>query len=88
MGLSSVFNKLLTNQTIFDGEGNLYIRTKKLDKLYGEAFVNVRKRIIISIYELSVVLCWEGEAKDSERKSYCRNPLYFRREFLNGLTHF
>ncbi|XP_031103637.1 activator of 90 kDa heat shock protein ATPase homolog [Ipomoea triloba] len=68
----SFFNKLLADQTILDGEGNLFIRTKKLDKFDGEAYVNVRKGKIIPGYELSVVLSWEGEAKDSDGKSLAK----------------
>ncbi|XP_009604993.1 uncharacterized protein LOC107784939 [Nicotiana tabacum] len=63
------FNKLLSNQTLLNGEGNLYIRTKKLEKLEGEAYVNIRKGKIIPGYELSLVLSWEGEAKDTDGTS-------------------
>ncbi|XP_031115634.1 activator of 90 kDa heat shock protein ATPase homolog isoform X1 [Ipomoea triloba] len=62
------FTNLLTNQTLIDGEANLCIRTKKLDKLEGEAYVNVRKGKIIPGYELNLVLSWEGEAKDADGK--------------------
>ncbi|VFQ74118.1 unnamed protein product [Cuscuta campestris] len=68
----SFFNKLLSNQTVLNGEGNIYIRIKKLDKLEGEAYVNVRKGKIIPGYELNLVLSWEGEAKDSEGKSMAK----------------
>lgn len=68
----SFFNKLLANQTILNGEGNIYIRVKKVDKLEGEAYVNVRKGKIIPGYELNLVLSWEGEAKDSEGKSLAK----------------
>ncbi|RAL51779.1 unnamed protein product [Cuscuta campestris] len=68
----SFFNKLLSNQTVLNGEGNICIRIKKLDKLEGEAYVNVRKGKIIPGYELSLVLSWEGEAKDSEGKSLAK----------------
>ncbi|CAH9138454.1 unnamed protein product [Cuscuta epithymum] len=68
----SFFNKLFSNQTILNGEGSLYIRIKKVDKLDGEAYVNVRKGKIIPGYELNLVLSWEGEAKDSEGKSLAK----------------
>ncbi|CAI9779428.1 unnamed protein product [Fraxinus pennsylvanica] len=60
---------LLCNKSILDGEGILYIRTKELTKLEGEAYVNVRKGKIIPGYELHLVLSYEAEAKDSERNS-------------------
>ncbi|KAI4348795.1 hypothetical protein L6164_009473 [Bauhinia variegata] len=63
------FNNLLSNLTVLDGEGNLHIWTKKVEKVDGEAYVNVRKGKIIPGYEISVTVAWEGEAKDSEGKS-------------------
>ncbi|GLT38625.1 hypothetical protein SLA2020_128600 [Shorea laevis] len=63
------FEKSLSNLTILDGEGNLHIKTKNVDKVDGEAYVNVRKGKIIPGYEISVVLSWEGEAKDAEGQS-------------------
>lgn len=60
---------LLCNKSILDGEGNIYIRTKELTKLEGEAYVNVRKGKIIPGYELHLVLSYEAEAKDSEGNS-------------------
>ncbi|KAJ8534279.1 hypothetical protein K7X08_007603 [Anisodus acutangulus] len=56
---------LLSNKPLIDGEGNLKIRTKKLEKLEGEAYVNIRKGKIIPGYELNLILSWEGEVKDS-----------------------
>ncbi|KAK4378062.1 hypothetical protein RND71_004358 [Anisodus tanguticus] len=56
---------LLSNKSLIDGEGNLKIRTKKLEKLEGEAYVNIRKGKIIPGYELNLILSWEGEVKDS-----------------------
>ncbi|KAK1427140.1 hypothetical protein QVD17_15823 [Tagetes erecta] len=61
--------KLLENQTILAGEGNLFIKTKKVEKVEGEAYVNVRKGKIIPGYELNVNISWEGEAKDADGKS-------------------
>uniref|UniRef100_A0A2P2M796 Uncharacterized protein MANES_09G037400 n=1 Tax=Rhizophora mucronata TaxID=61149 RepID=A0A2P2M796_RHIMU len=61
--------KLLSDLSVLDGEGNLFVKTKKLDKLDGEAYVNIRKGKIIPGYELSLGLSWEGEAKDSDGKS-------------------
>lgn len=63
------FEKALAGKTLLNGEGNLYIRIKKVEKLEGEAYVNVRKGKIIPGYELNLVVSWEGEAKDSEGKT-------------------
>lgn len=65
----NLLSKLLSNLSILDGEGNLFIKTKKLEKADGEAYVNVRKGKIIPGYELNVTVSWEGEAKDSDGKS-------------------
>lgn len=65
----NLFSKHLSNLTILDGEGNLHIKTKKVEKVEGEAYVNVRKGKIIPGYEISLTLSWEGEAKDSEGTS-------------------
>ncbi|KAJ9181203.1 hypothetical protein P3X46_009357 [Hevea brasiliensis] len=65
----NLLSKLLSNLVILDGEGNLFIKIKKLEKVDGEAYVNVRKGKIIPGYELNVSLSWEGEAKDSDGKS-------------------
>lgn len=53
---------LLAGLTILNGEGGLVIRTKTLEKLEGEAYVNIRKGKVIPGYELSLSLSWEGEA--------------------------
>ena len=37
------FNKLLADLTVLDGEGDLFIKTKKVDKVDGKAYVNTRK---------------------------------------------
>ncbi|KDP24654.1 hypothetical protein JCGZ_25570 [Jatropha curcas] len=65
----NLLSKLLSGISILDGEGNLFIKTKKLEKVDGEAYVNIRRGKIIPGYELSVMLSWEGEAKDSDGKS-------------------
>ncbi|CAI0402757.1 unnamed protein product [Linum tenue] len=65
----NLLSKLLANLTLLDGEGNLFIRTKNIEKVEGEAYVNIRKGKIIPGYELSVALSWEGEAKDADGKS-------------------
>ncbi|KAJ9695563.1 hypothetical protein PVL29_010845 [Vitis rotundifolia] len=65
----ALLSKLLSGLTILDGEGNLYIKTKTLEKLEGEAYVNVRKGKIIPGYEISLTLSWEGEVKDPDGKS-------------------
>ncbi|XP_072983865.1 uncharacterized protein [Typha latifolia] len=61
----SLLSSLLSNLTLLDGEGDLVIRTKTLDKLDGEAYVNVRKGKVIPGYELSLSLSWEAEVRDS-----------------------
>ncbi|XP_043692537.1 activator of 90 kDa heat shock protein ATPase homolog [Telopea speciosissima] len=65
----NLLSKLLSDLTIVDGEGNLYIKTKEVDKVEGEAFINIRKGKIIPGYEISVSLSWEGEARDADGKS-------------------
>ncbi|KAK9290392.1 hypothetical protein L1049_008561 [Liquidambar formosana] len=65
----NLLTKLLSDLPILDGEGNLYVKTKKVDKVDGEAYVNVRKGKVIPGYEISVSISWEGEAKDAEGKS-------------------
>ncbi|KAK4782697.1 hypothetical protein SAY86_007071 [Trapa natans] len=65
----NLFSNLLSGLTILDGEGNLFIKTKKVDKVEGEAYVNIRKGKIIPGYEISVSISWEGEARDSDGKS-------------------
>ncbi|KAM3288810.1 activator of 90 kDa heat shock protein ATPase isoform X1 [Capsicum chacoense] len=62
----SFLTNLLANKIVIDGEGNIKIRTKNLEKLEGEAYVNIRKGKIIPGYELNLVLSWEGEVKGDE----------------------
>lgn len=62
----NLLNGLLSDLTILDGEGNLSVKTKKIEKVEGEAYVNVRKGKIIPGYELNVTVSWEGEAKDGD----------------------
>lgn len=64
-----LLTKLLSDLTLLDGEGDLFVRTKTVEKVDGEAYVNIRKGKIIPGYEISVVLSWEGEARDSDGKS-------------------
>ncbi|XP_075474410.1 uncharacterized protein LOC142505345 [Primulina tabacum] len=64
---------LLCNKTILSGEGNLYIKTKDIEKLEGEAYLNVRKGKIIPGYELNLVLSYEAEVKDSDGSSVILN---------------
>lgn len=56
---------LLEDIAIMSGEGNLWIKTTKVEKVDGEAYVNIRKGKIIPGYEISVRVLWEGEAKDA-----------------------
>lgn len=65
----NLLTKLLADKPILKGEGNLFIKTKTLEKVEGEAYVNVRKGKIIPGYEISLNLTWQGEAKDSEGKT-------------------
>ncbi|WVZ92575.1 hypothetical protein U9M48_038626 [Paspalum notatum var. saurae] len=57
---------LLAGLTVLDGEGGLTLRTLALDKLDGEAYVNIRKGKVIPGYELSLTLSWEAEAAGAE----------------------
>ncbi|KAJ7557769.1 hypothetical protein O6H91_04G008900 [Diphasiastrum complanatum] len=61
--------ELLENVKILNGEGGLYITTKNLESVTGEAYVNIRKGKIIPGYEIKVVLNWSGEAKDGSGNS-------------------
>ncbi|KAK1397677.1 Aha1 domain-containing protein [Heracleum sosnowskyi] len=65
----NLLTKLLDNQTVLDGEGGLFIKIVKVEKVEGEAYINVRKGKIIPGYEISLTLSWRGEAKDSDGKS-------------------
>ncbi|XP_047961248.1 activator of 90 kDa heat shock protein ATPase homolog [Salvia hispanica] len=60
---------LLCGKPILSGEGNLHIKINKVEKLDGEAYVNVRKGKIIPGYELNLVVSYEAEAKDADGKS-------------------
>lgn len=66
-------SNLLCDKAILSGEGNLHIKTKKIEKLEGEAYVNVRKGKIIPGYELNLVLSYEAVAKDSDGDSVILN---------------
>ncbi|KAJ7570471.1 hypothetical protein O6H91_01G121200 [Diphasiastrum complanatum] len=61
--------ELLENVQILNGEGGLYIRTKNIESVTGQAYVNIRKGKIIPGYEIKVVLIWSGEAKDETGNS-------------------
>lgn len=67
------FNKALSDRTLLNGEGDLFIKIKKVEKLDGEAYVNVRKGKIIPGYELNLVVSWEGEVKDSDGNSLAKS---------------
>ncbi|XP_059428455.1 uncharacterized protein LOC132162207 [Corylus avellana] len=69
LAVKSQTNVCQTKNTVNYGERGLYIKTKKVDKVEGEAYVNVRKGKIIPGYEISLTLAWEGEAKDADGKS-------------------
>ncbi|KAI0507708.1 hypothetical protein KFK09_013836 [Dendrobium nobile] len=57
----TLLSSLLSDLTILEGDGGIFIRTKTLDKLEGEAYVNVRKGKAIPGYELSFSLSFEAE---------------------------
>lgn len=59
----SLLSSLLSDLPVLQGEGGIFIRTKTLDKLEGEAYVNVRKGKVIPGYELSISLSFEAEAR-------------------------
>ncbi|KNA18076.1 hypothetical protein SOVF_074170 [Spinacia oleracea] len=63
----------LSSLTVLSGEGNLFLKINKLDKLEGEAYVNIRKGKIIPGYELSMTLSWEGEVKDESGNSILKS---------------
>ncbi|KAL2923898.1 Activator of 90 kDa heat shock protein ATPase-like protein 2 [Bienertia sinuspersici] len=69
----SQLSNSLSDLTILSGEGNLFIKTKKIEKFEGEAYVNIRKGKIIPGYELNLVLSWEGEAKDEAGNSLLKS---------------
>ncbi|CAJ1967409.1 unnamed protein product [Sphenostylis stenocarpa] len=48
--------------------GDLSVTVRKVEKLDGEAYVNVRKGKVIPGYEIAVTLAWEGEACGSDGK--------------------
>lgn len=69
----NLLSNLLQDLAILDGEANLFIKTKKLDRLEGEAYVNIRKGKIIPGYELSLSLSWEGEALDADGQTILKS---------------
>lgn len=58
---------------ILTGEGGLFVKTKKVEKVEGEAYVNIRKGKIIPGYELTVSIPWEGEVKDESGNSILKS---------------
>ncbi|KAK2989178.1 hypothetical protein RJ640_029370 [Escallonia rubra] len=65
----TLLTTLLADKPILSGEGNLFIQTTKVEKVEGEAYVNVRKGKIIPGYEISLTLGWAGEAQDAAGNS-------------------
>ncbi|KAJ8448537.1 hypothetical protein Cgig2_012181 [Carnegiea gigantea] len=65
--------KSLSYLPILTGEGGLFIKTKKVEKVEGEAYVNIRKGKIIPGYELTVSIPWEGEVKDESGNSILKS---------------
>ncbi|KAH0904840.1 hypothetical protein HID58_044343 [Brassica napus] len=72
------FNNQFSDAVILSGESNLFLKINKVEKLEGEAYVNVRKGKIIPGYELNVSLSWQGEAKDSEGRRSRRRKGWWR----------
>ncbi|KAM0952861.1 putative activator of Hsp90 ATPase 1, START-like domain superfamily, activator of Hsp90 ATPase, Aha1 [Dioscorea sansibarensis] len=58
----ALLSSLLSDLPILSGEGGLTIKTKTLDRLDGEAYVNIRKGKVIPGYELSLTLSFDAEA--------------------------
>ncbi|KAH7656164.1 Activator of hsp90 atpase-like 1-like protein [Dioscorea alata] len=58
----SLLSSLLSGLPILSGEGGLTIKTRTLDRLDGEAYVNIRKGKVIPGYELSLTLSFDAEA--------------------------
>lgn len=60
---------LLQDLTVLDGHAQgtnlmFFIKTRTVDKVEGEAYINIRKGKVIPGYELTVTISWSGEAKD------------------------
>ena len=60
------FRKLFANVAVADGD--VSVAVKKVERLDGEAYVNVRKGKVIPGYEIGVTLAWEGELRGSDGK--------------------
>ncbi|RDX90347.1 Activator of 90 kDa heat shock protein ATPase-like 1, partial [Mucuna pruriens] len=60
------FRTLFADVAVADGD--IRVAVKKVEKLDGEAYVNVRKGKVIPGYEISVTVAWEGEARDAAGK--------------------
>ncbi|KAH9323871.1 hypothetical protein KI387_018510 [Taxus chinensis] len=55
--------QLLENLTVLDHE-SLSIKITTLEKIEGEAYVNIRKGKVIPGYEISLTVAWSGETKE------------------------
>ncbi|KAK7345168.1 hypothetical protein VNO77_15698 [Canavalia gladiata] len=62
------FKNRLNNLTVIDGDGDISVSIKRVERLDGEAYVNIRKGKVIPGYEINVTLAWEGEARDASGK--------------------
>ncbi|XP_014511146.1 activator of 90 kDa heat shock protein ATPase homolog [Vigna radiata var. radiata] len=60
------FRKLFANVVVADGD--VSVTVKKVEKLDGEAYVNVRKGKVIPGYEIGVTLALESEVRGSNGK--------------------
>ncbi|KMZ71719.1 Activator of 90 kDa heat shock protein ATPase [Zostera marina] len=65
----NMFSSLFRSLPILTGEGGLSIQTKTVDKVQGEAYVNIRKGKIIPGYELCLSISWEAEILPSDPSS-------------------
>lgn len=63
----SLLTSLLSNLTLLSSP-SLSLISNSVDRIDGEAYVNIRKGKIIPGYELSLSLSWKGSALDSDGK--------------------
>ncbi|KAL9237788.1 hypothetical protein vseg_012295 [Gypsophila vaccaria] len=63
---TAAFDNLPITGVTGENEEGVVIRIMKLDKLKGEAYVNIRKGKIIPGYELEISISYEAEARDAQ----------------------
>lgn len=64
----TLLSSLLSNLTILENFNGISVKTLSLEKVEGEAYVNIRKGKIIPGYELSISLKFVGEVEAEEKK--------------------